>query len=82
MLKSQVNQSKVTQRRPNRGQKCLTEIRDPYVFSGIWTYPLTLCNADPRVSQFGPKIEILEVNLTLEDLKTGKLSYQIRITCD
>jgi hypothetical protein len=48
-------------------RKCLTEIWNPSVFSGIWTSPLTLCNTDPRVSQSRAKFWILEVNLTLED---------------
>jgi hypothetical protein len=71
MLKGQAKQSKVTQRRPDRpliaARECLTEIRNPSVFSGIWTCPLTLGNADPRISQSGPKLGILEVNLTLGD---------------
>jgi hypothetical protein len=62
-----VKQSKVTQDGLIAARKGLTEIRNPSVFSGNWTSPLTLCNTDPRISQSGLKFEILEVNITLED---------------
>jgi hypothetical protein len=62
-----VKQAKDAQGGLIAARKGLTEISNPSVFSGIWTFPLTLCNADRRISQSGLKPGILEVNLTLED---------------